>query len=346
MIALGHTFLSTQLLTQTATRKTQVDLANAQVELSTQRHGKMLNELEGKAGRNIRWHAEVDSISFSMKANDLHATRGEVAQLSLKKVSELASTFLSDLIGARGAEAGRDIIGAQAKNALSTLRDLLNVDVDGAFLFSGRNQDTLPLEAFHGGAGEADFDARFMAVFGVSKTDPAVETISPTQIDGFLNGNFPAIFASPAWEANISNATNDNVKAFLGQGQSVDVLANVNEGPFRELYAAFIAITEFTRGDLNDASFKKLIDGMATKVSSAVQGLADIQARIGVNQNTLDDANEQLKAKKNWLNEAILKTESVDTYDVASRINALMTQLEASYSVTSRISRISLLNYL
>jgi flagellar hook-associated protein 3 FlgL len=71
-----------------------------------------------------------------------------------------------------------------------------------------------------------------------------------------------------------------------------------------------------------------------------------MQARIGINQKALEEATNQLKSRKTWLNEVILKTESVDTYDVATRINGLMTQLEASYSVTSRISRISLLNYL
>ncbi len=44
--------------------------------------------------------------------------------------------------------------------------------------------------------------------------------------------------------------------------------------------------------------------------------------------------------------EAIGAMESVDPYEAATRVNILMTQLESSYAVTGRISRMSLLNYI
>lgn len=346
MRPVGSTFLSIQLVTQNAIRQNQSALAKAQVELSTQRHSDVLQELSGQSGRNIRWHAELATIENSIKSNSLHETRAEVSQLSLRSAGKLASDFLTNLIGARNAEGGREIIRTQAKNALAMLTDLLNVEVDGAFLFAGRNQTTPPIRNFHGGTGEAQFDTSFLSEFGISKTDPAVQNITPIQIETFLNANFSSLFAQPNWNNSISNASNENVSAFTGQGQSIDLLANANETPVRELYAAIVAVSEISAGDINDESFKKLMDIAASKTSSAVQGLADIQSRIGINQKSLEDATNQLKGRKMWLNEVIVKTESVDTYEVATRINGLMTQLEASYSVTSRISRISLLNYL
>lgn len=346
MRPVGPTFLSLQIGTQPAMKQNQSALAKAQIELSTQRHSDVLEKLSGQTGRNIRWHAELSTIDNTIQANNLHATRAELSQNSLGTVGKLASDFLSNLISARGAEGGREIVRTQAKNALSMLRDLLNVDVDGAFIFAGRNQDVPPLQEFHGAAGEAQFDASFLSEFGVSKTSSAVQTITPSQIVTFLNGNFNALFASPNWQNSVSNASNENVSARIGPGQDVDLLANTNEAPIRELYAAIIAVSEISAGVINDASFEKLMDVAASKVSSAVQGLADMQSRIGINQKSLEEATSQLKSRKSWLSEVILKTESVDTYEVAMRINGLITQLEASYSVTSRISRISLLNYL
>jgi flagellar hook-associated protein 3 FlgL len=346
MRPVGSTFLSLQLVTQSAIKQNQSALARAQVELSTQRHNDVLQELSGHTGRNIRWHSELNTIESSIHANDLSNTRAQISQTSLSTSIRIASDFLNNLISARGAEGGREIVQAQAKNALAMFSDALNVQIDGNFLFAGRNQDTPPIKTYYGGPGEAQFDISFLAAFGITKTDPAVQNISPTQIDSFLNGSFGAMFSSPNWETLVSNAGDENVKAFVGQGQNVDILANANEAPIRQLYSAIVAVAEIGSGDINDASYKKLIDAAASKVSSAVQGLADMQSRIGIGQKTLQDATGQLKAQKTWLNEVILKTESVDTYEVATRINGLMTQLEASYSVTSRISRISLLNYL
>jgi flagellar hook-associated protein 3 FlgL len=346
MRPVGTTFLSIQLLTQSSIRQNQTALAKAQVELSTQRHSDVLQELSDQTGRNIRWHAEVSTIENNLKSSDLHDMRADVAQNSLNSASKLASDFLSNLIGARGAEGGKEIIETQARNALEMLSDLLNVEVDGAFLFAGRNSTTPPIRKFNGGTGEAQFDASFHSEFGILKTDPTAKNITPSQLETFLNGDFSALFAPPSWNANVSNATSENVSSYIGRGQNIDLLANANEEPIRNIYTAIVAVVEISASAVNDESFKKLVDVAASKVSSAVQGLADMQSRIGINQKSLEEATNQLKSRKTWLNEVILKTESVDTYDVATRINGLMTQLEASYSVTSRISRISLLNYL
>ena len=39
-------------------------------------------------------------------------------------------------------------------------------------------------------------------------------------------------------------------------------------------------------------------------------------------------------------------TQNADQYDVATKLNALMTQLQASYQVTSSLSKLSLTSYL
>lgn len=346
MRSIGPTVLSLQRHSQFAIRHSQAELAKAQNELSTQRHDDVSLHLSSQTGRNIRWHAELSAIDANLDANNLHVTRADATQSSLKAVTSLASGFLQQLIGSRGAENGRAMLQQQARNAMASLQDVLNVDVNGTFLFAGRNQTQAPLTTYDGGPAEQQTETLFQNQFGMTNTDPLVQNLSSSQIRAFLNGGFQNIYESPNWETSISNATNDNVLAQLGRAERIDVLANTNEKPIRDLYQAVVSVIELTEGQLNDDSFKTLVDLSAAKVSSAVQGLADIQARVGMNQKALQNATDQLKSRKIWLNDAIVKTESVDTYEVATRINSLTTQLEASYSVTSRLSRISLLNYL
>jgi flagellar hook-associated protein 3 FlgL len=346
MRPVGATFLSQQTLIQTPIRHNQSALARAQVELATQRHSDMLQQLAGDTGRNIRWHAELANVDEAAKTNALHATRATVTQASLQAAHNLASEFLKNLVSARGSESGKNIIQNQAKSAFDMLRETFSTEINGDFLFSGRNTNTAPLKPFFNDVGEAQFDSSFMLEFGFAKNDPAMTSITNTQLGSFLDNSFEALFATPNWEAISSNASSENINVYLGKSTIVDLSANVNEEPVRKLFSAVVAVSELASANLNDTSFQKLIDVAAEKVSSAMQGITLMQARVGISQKTLTDATQQLQTRKAWLNEAIARTESVDTYEIASRINALSTQLEASYSITSRMSRISLLNYL
>jgi flagellar hook-associated protein 3 FlgL len=346
MRLLGSATMLGNVFRQDYVRQNQAALATAQQELATQRHSDVSLVLSGQVGRNIRWHSELATVTDAMQANDLHHTRADVTQSSLKESTALASDFLKNLISSRSTENGQALLRNQAKNALSQLQANINANVGGVFVFGGQNQSKAPLLPFSGSSGETLFQNQFQAEFGMASTNSAVQSLTPDQVQNFINGGFSSLFDRSSWESRFSNATGKNVLAFTGTADSIDILANANEQPVRDLYASMVAASEITAGNLNDAAFDRLVDVVSEKVSSAVQGLTDMQARVGLNQNALQDATSQLKNRKIWLNEAILKSESVDTYESATRINGLTTQLEASYSVISRISRISLLNYL
>jgi flagellar hook-associated protein 3 FlgL len=334
------------MFSQGAIRQNQTALAKAQQELATQRHSDVPLQLSSQTGRNIRWHSDLKTLDDVILGNDLLQTRSNLVQASLQTVSTLASDFLKNLVSSRALPGGKDIIQKQSTNALSMMQDALNVESNGSFLFAGRNPTEAPLNAFMGGAGESQFQTLFQTEFGIPVSNSGVQNLSANQLQNFFDGNMSTLFDTPNWELSISNATSENIVAHVGQGETLDVLANANEKPVRELYKAIAAVSQIAAGNLNDAAFKKLVDTAASKVSSAMQGLVDMHSRVGLNQKSLQDTSDQLKSKKAWLNDAISKTESVDPYEVATRINGLTTQLEASYSVTSRIARISLLNYL
>jgi flagellar hook-associated protein 3 FlgL len=334
------------MLPQDSIRRNQDSLADAQQELSTQRWHDVSLRLGRETGRNIGWHSELSAVDANIKAVDLAAVQTKTAEVGLATLGKLGADFLNNLISSRSAENGQDIIRNQAQSTLSMLRDATNVDVGGIFPFAGRNQDAAPLLTFEGGAGQAQVVSTFSSAFGFPPGNPAMATLSASQVNGFLDGGFAGLFASPNWNGTFSTASSENVKLRVGREDQLDLLPNANTQAIRDFYAALVSVSELATGQLSDDTFKALVDKAAQKTSSAVQGLGDMQARLGIGQKALADATEQLKLRKTSLTDAIHMSESVDTYEVASRINGLMTQLEASYSVTSRISRISLLNYL
>ena len=71
-----------------------------------------------------------------------------------------------------------------------------------------------------------------------------------------------------------------------------------------------------------------------------------IAGRLGTTEKVITDSTELLKHRNDILNREIVSLEGVDQYEVSTRINLLTTQLEASYSITARINRLNLMNYL
>ena len=74
--------------------------------------------------------------------------------------------------------------------------------------------------------------------------------------------------------------------------------------------------------------------------------LVDYQARVGVAQERLTQANERIAIEKGTLEHRISEAEGVDPFVVADQLSLLMTRIEASYSVTARMQQLTLMNYL
>ena len=79
---------------------------------------------------------------------------------------------------------------------------------------------------------------------------------------------------------------------------------------------------------------------------TAQTGLTSMQTQIGIMQSRTKDATTDLLTQKNLLAKSETDSTGVDQYEVATRVNQLTTQLQTSYSLTSRMQQLSLLQYL
>jgi flagellar hook-associated protein 3 FlgL len=71
-----------------------------------------------------------------------------------------------------------------------------------------------------------------------------------------------------------------------------------------------------------------------------------VSADIGFNQQVVDRAQLRLEDKSLVQNTQIATYENVDPYEAATRMTALQTQLQASYSVTARLAELTIMNYI
>ena len=324
-------------------------LADAQVELSTGRHADVGLYLGSGTADVITLRNGIDKNQSTIDMHGLTAAELDLTQSSLAALSDLAHQFSATLIGARNAVNGQEVVKTAAWSALESLGSILNSTHGGKFVFAGINTEVAPLENYLSATpspGKAAVDAAFLAEFGTSQGGAAVGTITTTQMDTFLNGNFTNLFNPTAWSSTFSSAADQNKSARLDAGYNIDVSANTNETAFRDLTKAFTMAFDLGTGLLNQAAFEKLVDKAVSVSSTAAEELGIVEGRLGAAQKAVSDSTEQLKQRNTIMNREVVSLEGVDQYDVSTRVNILTTQLEASYSMTARISKLSLMDYL
>lgn len=137
----------------------------------------------------------------------------------------------------------------------------------------------------------------------------------------------------------------------VDQGQTVGTGARASEEAFRVGLAQFaiMSIENFPAGDANSqARYEAMTARVSEKLGfgGSTQKPAEIITELGSAQSALASAKARHQSTKDYLTTTLAGVENVTTEEVATQILSLQTQLQASYQVTSMLSKLSLTNYL
>ncbi|MFO1148466.1 MAG: flagellin [Alsobacter sp.] len=140
--------------------------------------------------------------------------------------------------------------------------------------------------------------------------------------------------------------------AQVDKNQTVAVGAQANEPAFVKFMAQLgvLSVETFSASNPNDSA---RYDAMAQRAApdtgtgaSTTQRVSDVQVSLGVALATLNTAKSRNTANAATLKDALSGIEDADSTKVAVELSDLQTRLQASYSTTSMLSKMSLVNYL
>ncbi len=345
MRAIGLSTANMNNALKSSTVLLQSELLKAQTEYASGRHSDTGLVLGKSIARNLGWRSSISAYEQSIDASKIASTRAELTQDGLEQIKAVANSFVATLAGARTATNGQHLAKQAAQSALDTIEQTLNTTFDGQFIFSGINSDSPGLNKFVGSSAEVSINAAYQSAFGFLPSSPFAVNITPSDLQNFLETSFRAEFSAPNWSTNWSGASSQNNLHRLDQSQ-VDISANANDTSIRGLVESIVAILSTANGELNQSAFTQLTDFAISSAAQAVSGIGDGQSRIGIAQEQLKRFVENTTKKSDLLKMKVQDTEGVDQYEAAMRMNQLLTQLESSFAVTSRISRLSLVNYI
>lgn len=305
------------------------DLRSRIVETSTEavtgRRADLTAHLNGRIGAAMLTQKAVEDIALEREGLNLRGTRLELVETTLAGMQNSASGLSARLLTAVGIGdvSSRSGIARDATRALDDIFSQLNVRHGDRFLFSGDATSTPP--------------------FG-DPTDMLndIQTIAATATDAAdFAASLDTYFNTPGagFQLNVYNgsATASDSDAVTGIDPAItEVLSGLAILTFSASNspAPFIASSP----DVLTAGAETLLSG-ETKLTGLRADQGALQASVAGRLDALD-SEETLMTR--LLNEMTGR----DQFEAATELKELERNLEASYLLTSRLSNLSLMNYL
>jgi flagellar hook-associated protein 3 FlgL len=343
-------YISTLMLSsalRSSITNNQSALSKATKEATTGRFADVGVELGTSTGRDVALRADMSFMDQIVDTNELVSGRLDVTQNRITQLGSTAQDFLKNLIAARDADSGARMILPSASANLQDLVGALNVSYNGSYLFGGINTQNAPIANYAAGSTSKNaVDADFLSTFGFSQSSGSVSSITPAQMQNFLNTSFDAEFASPAWNTNWSSATDQVLSSRISTTEVVDTSVSASEPGFRKLAEAYTMLSDLGNTNLSKDTFQVVVDKAISLVSGASNDLAVLGGSVGSIQQRVSDATDKLKIQHDILNEQVVAMEKVDPAEASVRVNTLQNQIETALALTARLQKISLINYL
>jgi flagellar hook-associated protein 3 FlgL len=322
-------------------------LSKATKEATTGRFADVGLQLGVSTGSDVALRADMSFIDQIVDTNGLVKGRLDVTQNRITQLGTTAQDFLKNLIAARDADSGARMILPSAAANLQDLVGALNASYNGSYLFGGLNTENAPIATYTAGStSKTAVDADFLATFGFSQSAAGVSGITPAQMQSFLNTSFDAEFASPAWNGNWSQATDQVMGSRISTTEIVDTSVSANQPGFRKLAEAYTMLSDLGNTNLSQATFQVVVDKAISLVGGAINDLAVLGGSVGSIQQRVSNATDKLKIQHDILNQQVVNMENVDPTEASVRVNTLQTQIQTALALTAQMQKISLINYL
>jgi flagellar hook-associated protein 3 FlgL len=344
------TFVSTQWLynsNRTRLASMQAEMSRLNQEITTGRKADVGLSLGVGTKEAITVRQASQQLSALIEGNGLVSARLDQTQAVLTNIADDANAFLQNLVAFSGSADSAGVLAGQAGSAMSAMFAAFNTNAASRFLFSGVNSESTPLAAFSG-APKSSIDNALIAKFGLTappQDDPALANVTGAQMQDFLDNDFGALFADPSWKTNWSSASDGGYTARISTTQDVRVDATTNDPAVRKMAMAYAMVSQLNVAGLGEDARQAVISTAQKVMGEAISGLTDMRGRIGLAQQDVKAATDAMNSRKMLLDQRSGALEEVDPAEAKTRLDLLSTQIEMSYSLTVKLSSLSLINY-
>ncbi|MEP2029348.1 MAG: flagellin [Paracoccaceae bacterium] len=305
-------------------------------ELSSGRTADVARKLSGDYSQLIDIERTMRTLDGFKTAVNEASAYADAMQKTLDHMQANSSAFSSELLasGASNIPQVVDTSAKQAANQLDAMISSLNGQVAGRSLFGGISTDRAPMIDSSTLLNEARnaITAAGAVTFGDIQTAVA---------NWFNN---PAGFDAIAYQGS-----NIALSPFqLGQGEQVSLDIKANDPAIRDLlrHTVLAALSTDSSLGLSLQDQSALMNSSGIGIFEAGRDITGLRANVGAVEAQIDQRATRIAAERTSSEYAKGALLGIDQYEAATRLEEVQFQLESLYSVTVRLSRLSLLNYM
>ncbi|KIC10348.1 flagellar hook protein FlgL [Leisingera sp. ANG-M1] len=299
--------------------------------------GKTANLTE-RLGGDFTYLADLESnlnrLDSYMVANGEVQLFATTIQGSLEKVHGQVQAMRNDIVTLSPTMDlnNAEQFASQAKQRMSSAINLMNSAVGGRTIFAGTATDTQPLNGSN-----TLMTAILTEVSGLTTSDDIIQAVK----DWFDD---PAGFDTVMYKGSTTSLQ----PVTVGEGEQVTLGIRADDENLKHTLQSYVITSladEPSLGLTEEVKIDLVIDA-AGELSESEDRLIQLQADVGFIEGQLEAVNTRNEASKTSLSIVKNNLVSADPYETYTRLEEAQTQLEGLYTITSRSSRLSLMNYL
>ncbi len=135
-------------------------------------------------------------------------------------------------------------------------------------------------------------------------------------------------------------------RARVDEGTFIEYGVRADEAAFRDTLKDLALLAAVDYDGEEKPMYESLADTLAQRLSRSAAGMTDVIGEIGLKQELLVSIEERHASVEVLIRNQLHGIESADLYEVSTQLAAYETQLEASFQVTARLQRLSLVNFI
>ena len=335
---------------ETTSRLTS-ELTQVSQELSTGLKARPYDDLGHKSSDAIAIRMQVARNDGFITSNTLLDRRFLAVETSLGAFRDAGQAVMEQALTATvSGGASSSYLTLAARSALDTVIQRAAVGDSSGYLMAGTRSDVNPLQAWdevnpRTGASPATAVDQMIGGTPQSLADVqrAISDLKAGFDDnaGITDHNFEQTFSNGAPSGNPPLTSRTSETQTLTQG------VQANDPAMRDLMRGLAMLSAVDAGDIADTEAREAwLTEARSAIGAGLDGLVDLETVTGLKRAQLQDTLAAQQSRGQFLDQETLKLEGADQYDAATRLTQLQNQLDSSFAVTARLSRLSFLNYL
>jgi flagellar hook-associated protein 3 FlgL len=334
------------------------NLQKAAQEMTTGRKVDVYSDLGPMAAVTLSLRTTELQTQAYMTSNGVLSSKIEAMMTAVDSVRESVSGIFQNVsVNASRQTAESQTLQLEAQNALKTIISTMNLSYNGDFLFSGISSEKAALQSWETANPDTMYSPKavLQSIVGSGPANTTDAAAMIADIDSVFNSsyatdpniNFEATFYNGKPELDGSGNANVRVSARIESNRVLDYGVQANDDAFKGLYKGLAMLASVDVSKFQDENtYKVWMQSAADALSSGISKALTTSTRMGFYLQIIEDTKIRQADLSFIYKTRINNFESVDPYEAATRVKSLETQLQASYSISARLSNLTILNYL